>query len=86
MTISNTISNCIYYEIYVFNYKKGFRISIVLIFWSANQNRTHAGHRAAALAILLPGTVVIRDWAIFWDLKNATNWNILITYKFYKLK
>jgi hypothetical protein len=44
MTISNTISNCIYYEIYVFNYKKGFRISIDLIFWSANQNRTHAGH------------------------------------------
>jgi hypothetical protein len=59
MTISNTISNCIYYEIYVFNYKKGFRISIDLIFWSANQNRTHAGQsagqRAAALAILLPG-------------------------------
>jgi hypothetical protein len=36
MTISNTISNCIYYEIYVFNYKKGFQILIVLIFWYAD--------------------------------------------------
>jgi hypothetical protein len=36
-----TISNCIYYEIYVFNYKKGFRILIVLIFWSANLLAEH---------------------------------------------
>jgi hypothetical protein len=84
MTISKTISNCIYYEIYVFNYKKGFRILIDLIFWSANQNRTHAGHRAAWRVTELQCS--IRDWAIFWDLKNATNWNILIIYKFYKLK
>jgi hypothetical protein len=90
MTISNTISNCIYYEICVFNYIKGFLILIVLIFWSANQNRTHSGHRAAwsvterwpfcclILSRLQNLQLEIGRFFGILNFKNGTNWNILI--------